>query len=96
MGRDWHPLSFTSHSLTPAASHYSMFDRELLTAYHIVSHFQPFIEGQLCTIFMDHHPLTQAVHCHMNLWSLHQYHHLSALMELCSDIVYQPGPLDSG
>lgn len=90
----WTPLAFTSRSLSAAETRYSVFDRELLAAYHAVRHFRSAIEGRHCTLFMDHRPLAQAFHRPGVPWSLRQQRHLSALAEVVADMLYHPGALN--
>lgn len=40
---------------------YSTFDRELLTIYSAIKHFQHLVEGQDFHIITDHKPLTTAL-----------------------------------
>ena len=42
----WCPLDFISVKLTPAQKNYSVFDRELLSAYEAVKKFRHFLEGR--------------------------------------------------
>ena len=49
----WKPISFFSKKLNPAELKYSAFDRELLTAYLAVRHFQFFLEGRVFHINTD-------------------------------------------
>ena len=42
----WHPISFCSKKMTPAETHYSTFDQELLVAYLAIKHFRHFLEGR--------------------------------------------------
>lgn len=53
----WQPLAFFSKKLTPAQMKYSTYDRELLSAYLAVKHFQHMVEGRTFDIYTDHKPL---------------------------------------
>lgn len=75
--------------LSAAERLYSMFNRELLTAYSAVCHFPLSIEGR-CTIFTDHQPLAQAVQHTSDPWSSQQQRHLSDLAEFVVDVIYLP------
>lgn len=87
----FHWLSQAGHCLPWKQG--SVFDHELLAAYHAVCHFHSAIKGRYCTLFTDHHPMVQAFCCSYNLLSPEQQGHLSALTEFLSDVLYQPGHL---
>ena len=56
----WCSISYFSKKLKPPETRYSTFDRELLTVYLAIRHFQHFVEGRKFHIRTDHKPLTYA------------------------------------
>ena len=54
----WQPVSFFSKKLTPAETHYSAFDHELLAVYATIRHFRHNLEGRYFFVNTDHKPLT--------------------------------------
>lgn len=64
--------------MTPAETHYSTFDRELLAVYLAIKHFRHFLEGR--QFHMDHKPLTFALNKssdHHSPWQAHQLDYIS-------------------
>ena len=57
----WQLIAFFSKKLTPAETKYRTFNRELLTIYLSIRHFQYFLEGRDFYILTDHKPLTFAL-----------------------------------
>lgn len=60
----------------------------------VVKYFCSLTEGQFCTLFTDHCPLAQTLHASGHLCSPWQQHHLSAVTEFVSDVIFQPGHLN--
>ena len=87
----WQPLAFFSQQLQPPETKYSAFNCELLAAHLAVRHFHFFLEGRIFTIYMDHKPLTLAMHKVSEPWSARQQHHLSAISEFTTDIQHVAG-----
>jgi hypothetical protein len=85
------PLSFFSRKLSPAESRHSAFDKELLAAYLSVRHFQPIIEGRVCTLMTDHRPLALAWNKQSDPWSARQQRHLSAIAQYVTDVCHRSG-----
>jgi hypothetical protein len=70
-------LGFFSQKLDPAQEKYSAFDRELFACYMGIRHFRfmpegrRFMpEGRRFTIYTDHKPLTYALRCVTDLWTV--------------------------
>ena len=57
----WCPISFFSRKMTPAETHYTTFDRELLAVYLAIQHFRHFLEGRYFHVLTNHKPLTFAL-----------------------------------
>jgi len=53
----WKPLTFFSRKLSPAEQNYSAYDRELMTIYLTIKHYQHSLEGSNFTIYTDHKPI---------------------------------------
>ena len=49
---------YFSKKLTPAETHYKMFDYELMANYLAIKHFHHFVEGRKFQLLTDHKPLT--------------------------------------
>lgn len=88
--RGWRPLGFMSVKLTRAQKNYSVFDRELLSAYEAVKKFRHFLEGRQFVIFTDHKPLTYAIRSNTD-YSPRQSRHLSYISEFTTDIRHVSG-----
>lgn len=52
------PLAFFSGKLKKTQRRYSTYDRELFALREALDYFRGWIEGQSCTLFTDHKPLT--------------------------------------
>jgi RNase H-like domain found in reverse transcriptase/Integrase zinc binding domain len=87
----WQPLGFFSKKLDLAQRKYSAFDRELYACYAGIRHFRYMLEGRKFTIFTDHKPLTQALHCTSDPWTPRQCRQLSYIAEFTSDIQHISG-----
>ena len=46
----WHPISFTSKSLSPAEHNYTIYNKELLSAIHGLEEWRHILEGTKHTI----------------------------------------------
>lgn len=90
-GGEWHPLGFSSHTLTNAECRYSVFDKELLATYLAMLHCRLSIEGPQSMLFTDHWPLAQAVRHITDPWSPRQQCQVSMLSAFLSDVEYLPG-----
>ena len=90
-GGPWEPLGFFSRKLDKAQISYSAFDRELLAAFSAIRHFRFQLEGREFQLWTDHRPLTQALGCCSDAWSLRQQHQLSYIAEYTANIRYVPG-----
>ena len=60
------PLAFFSKKLTTTEMKYSTFDRELLTIYLAVKHFQYSVKGRIFHVITDHKPLTYSLSTNSN------------------------------
>ena len=59
------PISFFSRKMTPAETHYSTFDRELLAVYLAIKHFRHFLKGRRFHVLTDHKPLPFALNTNL-------------------------------
>ena len=75
-----------SHKLTPAETHYSTFDRELLAVYLETKHFRHFLEGRSFHVLTDHKPLTYALNSHSDCHSPRQTRQLDFISQFISTI----------
>ena len=57
MDNNWQPLSFFSKKLSPAETHYSAYDQDLLAVYAMIRHFRHNLEGRNFFVNTDHKPL---------------------------------------
>ena len=85
------PLAFFSKKLRPPEKRYSVFDRELLSAYLATRHFRYLLEGAEFTIKTDHRPLISALTKSSDALSARQQRQLSAISELGCLMEYVPG-----
>lgn len=88
---DWQPVSFFSTKLNPAQRRYSAYDRELLSAYSAVKHFQHFLEARNFVIFTDHKPLTFAFRQKTEKFSPRQSRQLDYIAQFSTDIQHVSG-----
>nr|VZI41702.1 unnamed protein product [Spirometra erinaceieuropaei] len=86
------PWAFFSKKLSPAATRYSTFGRELLAIYLAVKHFPHFLEGRDFTIFTDHKPLTFAIRSHSDKYNPREISHLDYISQFTTDIRHIDGP----
>ena len=56
-GGEWHPIAYSSRSLTCAEKHYSQLEREMLSIVFSCSKFHQYIYGHEFEVFNDHLPL---------------------------------------
>ena len=82
----WQPLSFFSKKLSPAETHYSAFDRELLAVYTTIRHFRHNLEGRNFFVNTDHKPLTYVMTSVTERPSLRQTRHLAFIAEFTTYI----------
>ena len=87
----WQPLSFFSKKLSPAATRYSAFDRQLLAVYATIKHFRHNLEGRNFFANTDHKPLTFVMSSVTERASLCQTRHLAFIAEFIIDIRYVKG-----
>ena len=74
----WHPVSFTSKSLSLAKCNYTIYDKELPSVIHRLEEWRHILEGtkHMIEIMNDHRNLTyfrtaQTLNCHQARWSLY-------------------------
>ena len=89
--QSWQPLAFFSKVLKPAETRYSVFGRELLSAYLAVRHFRYYLEGRQFHILTDHKPLTFALRVESATRSPRESRHLAYISEFTSDIRHVSG-----
>ncbi len=87
----WRPLEFFSQKLDPAQRKYSAFDRELFACYMGIRHFRFMPEGRRFTIYTDHKPLTYALRCVTDLWTVRECKHLAYIAKFTSNIKHVAG-----
>lgn len=87
----WEPLAFFSRRLSPAELNYSTYDRELLSAYAAIKHFQNILEARVFTIFTDHKPLVFAFNQKNEKASPRQLRHLDYISQFSTDIQHISG-----
>ena len=85
------PISFFSKKLTPTQARYSTFDKELLAVYLAIHHFRHFLKGRHFHVFMDHKPLTHALHTCLDHHSSRQACHLDFISQFTSSIRHIKG-----
>ncbi|ROT64311.1 reverse transcriptase [Penaeus vannamei] len=73
-------------TLSPRQSRYSAFGRELLAAYSVVKHVQPFVDAKEFHILTDHKPLTFALHSRTRRQSPREERHLDYISQFTTDI----------
>lgn len=88
---NFQPLGFYSERLNEAQRKYSTYDRELLSAYKAVRHFQHMLEGREFCIYTDHKPLQFAFKQKLDKASPRQIRHLDFLSQFTTDIRHIPG-----
>ena len=84
------PLGFFSRRTTPAESHYSAYDLELLAVYSTIVKFRHMLEGRKFRIFMDQKPLTSAFLKAKDPVSNRQWHQLAFISEFATDVAHIP------
>ena len=77
--------------MTPAETHYSTFDRELLAVYLSIRHFRHFLEGRSFLVWTDHKPLTYALHSHSDCHLLDKHASSTILSQFTSTIRHVHG-----
>lgn len=70
----WCSLCFFSKRLSNTTKRYSVFDRELLTLFEAIEHFQRFLEGRSFTVLTDHRLLVNTVQQCLDKVSPRQVH----------------------
>ena len=87
----WKPIGFFSKKLTPAATKYSAFDRELLAIYLTIRNFRHMLEGRPFHVYADLKPLTFAMSQSGDSWTAKQTRHMSFISEFTTDIRHVSG-----
>lgn len=87
----WEPLACFSRRLSPAELNYSTYDRELVSIYASIKHFQNILEAREFTIFTDHKPLVFAFHQKNEKATPRQLRHLDFIGQFSTDIQHISG-----
>lgn len=91
VSNDWQPLAFFSKKLTTKQTEWPAYYRELLAVYEAVQHFRHILEGQHCTIYTDHKPLTYAFQQRKEKLPPPQLRQLSFIAQFTTDIRHITG-----
>lgn len=89
--RCWQPLAFFSKKHNSAERNYSTYDRELLSIYASIKHFQNILEARTFTTFTDHNPLTFAFQQRNEKATPRQLRHLDYIGQFSTDIQHVSG-----
>lgn len=87
----WKPLAFFSKRLSSAERKYSTYDRELLSIYASIKHFQNLVEARAFTIYTDHKPLVFAFQQANEKATPRQLRHLDLIGQFSTDIQHISG-----
>nr|VZI26528.1 unnamed protein product [Spirometra erinaceieuropaei] len=85
------PLAFFSKKLSPSATRYSVFGRELLAVYLSIRHFRLFLEGREFVVLTDHKPLDFALRASPDRYSPREIRHLDSISQFSCDIQHVHG-----
>ena len=88
------PISFFSVKRNTAQRKYSTFSRELPTIYLSIRHSRHLLEGRDFTVFIDHKPLTYALHVNTEKYTPRDTLQLNYISQFTSDIRYIKGSVN--
>ena len=91
INKQWLPLGFFSHRLTPPEKNYSTFDKELTACFSGIRHFCHYLEATSFQLRTDHKPVVQACFRRGDPMSGRQLRQISYILEHTNQITHVDG-----